>query len=246
MRISGKPILRLLGNTLIGLGLLLMVGVGGGYAYSLYMEQQVRSDPWLSQAQAAWEETATPSTVQAEATAGPVVTATPMIGIAPARPALTPTPTPRTYAPAVGMRIPSIGVDSRVVEVGLVNGEYEVPRFYVGHYTGTSAPGEPGNGVYTGHVESLDKGQVFARLSSVKIGEEIQIYSADGVWRYRITEIKIVPYDDLSVMQPTPDTRVTLITCTGTYDWATRQYTHRFIVTAKLVTPVVPEKMGAR
>lgn len=229
----------------MGLGLLLMVGVGAGYAFSYYMEQQVRSDPWLSQVQAAWEGTATPSP-EAAATPEPVTSVTPAAMSPAATPTVAPTPTPRSYAPAAGMRIPSIGVDSRVVEVGLVNGEYEVPRFYVGHYKGTSAPGEPGNGVYTGHVESLDKGQVFARLPTLEVGEEILLYSTDGVWRYRVLEIKKVPYDDLSVMEPTPDARVTLITCTGTYDWATRQYTHRLIVTARLFVPAEPERYGAR
>lgn len=251
-----------LGNVLIGVGLLLVAGVGVAYAYSYYMDQQARSDPWLQQLQVAWqgatpapepEPTAAP---EPEATATPAPEATPTRGAVAtptgaatatpsptARPTQRPAPTAtavpytasREYPGGVGMRIPSIGVDSRIVPVGVVDGDYEVPRFYVGWYRDTAKPGEKGNGIYTGHVESLDKGQVFANLPYIKVGQDILLYTPEGIWRYRVSEKVTVPNDNVAVMEQTDDHRITLITCTGTFDWTVRQYTHRLIVTAKLV-----------
>jgi LPXTG-site transpeptidase (sortase) family protein len=254
-----------MGNVLIGVGLLLMLGVGAAYGYSYYMEQQARSDPWLAQVQAAWQSTPTseptieptatptleptatptlaPTTLSATQTPAPTATATPVPTRAPtATPKPAPTAAPKGYPNGIGMRIPALGIDSRIVDVGVVDGEFEVPRFYVGWYRHTAKPGEPGNGIYTGHVESLDKGQVFANLPYAKPGQDILLYTPEGIWRYRISELKKVPNDDVSVMEPTDDNRITLITCIGTYDWSQRQYTHRLVVSAMLVNTDGPER----
>lgn len=248
VRGKGRPRLLVIGNVLMLAGTLLMVGVGIAYGYSFLMEQQARSDPWMAQVQAGWQQGSGTPEVPADPTpdpAGPAVAASGTAAAAAgAQPTVSgkPVGTPPAVPPPVGMRIPAAGVDSRIVEVGIVEGEYEVPRFYVGWYRHTARPGQRGNGVYTGHVESLDKGQVFARLPSVKTGQDIFLYTAEGFWRYRISEIKTVRNDDITVMQPTTDYRITLITCTGTFDWASRQYSHRFVVVAKLVNDSGPER----
>ena len=226
----------LLGNLLIAFGLATVVGVAALYGYNYYAAEQARADPLLQQLEA---------TAQAEPTSSPVAPAAVATGenataraSATAIPAATPasaaTPTPRTYAPAEAIRIPAIDVNARVAEVGVQNGEYVVPKFVVGHYVGTANPGEPGNGVYVGHVESLSSGNVFADLAKIKKGQEVLLYTGDGLWRYRVSEIAQVPYDDVAVMAPTADTRITLITCTGDWDVRLHQYTLRLIVIAQL------------
>ena len=119
--------------------------------------------------------------------------------------------------------------------------EFEVPKFYVGHYAATARPGASGNGVYSGHVESLSSGNVFANLPAIKVGAEVLLYTEEGLWRYRVTETLKVRYDDLSVMEPTFDPRITLITCIGTWDPGMRQYTHRFIAIAEPIGAAGPE-----
>ena len=241
-----------LGNVLIGLGALAVLGTAALYAYSLYRERQARADPWLAEVQAAWYERAPGAGVVPEAS--PAVADGEAAAPAPeptgaAAPTATATAnataTPRVYPLAVGIRIPAIDVDSRVVEVGVRNGEYEVPKFYVGHYLDTAKPGERGNGVYTGHVESLESGNVFAGLGRIERGDEVFLYTSEGVWLYRVAETKVVRNDDLSVMAPSSDHRITLITCTGTFDVRTRQYTHRFVAIGELVNEGEPLRAGA-
>ena len=62
------------------------------------------------------------------------------------------------------MRIPHIGVNSPVMEMGLQGGEYQVPSFDVGHHVDSANPGQPGNSVYNGHLETINAGHIFARL----------------------------------------------------------------------------------
>ncbi len=243
--------LLLVSNLLIASGVLLILVVGGLYAYDYYEEQRARADPWLQQVQAAWLR----QTPQLTATAAPTAAteATSIVAqptTAGASPTTAPSPTPAAtpappvHPPAVGIRIPSIGVDSRVVAVGVKNGEYEVPKFYVGHYQGTAQPGERGNGVYSGHVESAQSGNVFANLGQLKLGQDILLYTEEGIWQYRVSETKTVRNNDLSVMAATPDYRITLVTCAGTFNLIERQYSHRFIVVAELVNTAGPRLPG--
>jgi LPXTG-site transpeptidase (sortase) family protein len=239
------------GNFLIAIGAVVVLGTAAIYAYAFYLERQARSDPWLAEVTAAWDERASSAGAEPEAlpavSGGEVAAPSPEAADA-AAPLATatasPTAAPRAYPPPVGIRIPAIDVDSRVVEVGINNGEYEVPKFYVGHYRETANPGEIGNGVYTGHVESLESGNVFAGLGQIEPDDEVFLYTSEGAWIYRIVETKVVRNDDLSVMAPSPDRRITLITCAGTFDVGTRQYTHRFIATGKLVNEGKPLRAG--
>jgi sortase (surface protein transpeptidase) len=48
-----------------------------------------------------------------------------------------------------------------------------------------------------------------------------------------VTEVKLVPPSDVSVMDPTPDPTLTLITCGGTFDPVKREFSDRLIVVAK-------------
>lgn len=141
---------------------------------------------------------------------------------------------PRTYAPAVRLRIPSVGIDARVVQVGIVNGEFEVPKFAVGHYRGTALPGEPGNGVYAGHVSSISSGNVFANLHRTTVGADVLLQTPHGVLRYVVTAVRVVPRTWMEALAPTPNATVTLIACTGQWDWQMRDYLERLIVRAEL------------
>jgi LPXTG-site transpeptidase (sortase) family protein len=231
------PRVRLLANILLALGAILLLGGAGSYGYSYYLEQQARSDPWLQQLEEKWQATSPASAAAPDdATTASSLALEPTVPAeAAASPPVQVTPTPRVYPEAVGMRIPSIGVDSRVISVGVVDGEYEVPRFAVGHYSDTARPGLVGNGVYSGHLESIASGNVFARLPEIELGAEVQVFTEEGIWRYEVKGIKTVKNDDLSVMAPADNEVITLITCTGRFDPAARQYTHRLIVTAEPV-----------
>ena len=99
----------------------------------------------------------------------------------PRRPVVTPTATAEIPPPpADAMRIPAIGLEARVVDVSVEGDALPVPAFAVGHEAMSGRPGERKNGVYFGHLDSLASGNVFARLSELKVDDEIWLHSAWG------------------------------------------------------------------
>jgi sortase A len=80
-----------------------------------------------------------------------------------------------------------------------------------GHVPGTALPGSdgpPNNCVITGHRDSH-----FRRLGWLKRGNTVELETLSGRTKYRIVERKIVQPDAVSVLAPTPQPRLTLITC---------------------------------
>lgn len=136
--------------------------------------------------------------------------------------------------PATRIVISSIGVDAKVVELGtkLENGElvWETPDHAVGHHKGTANPGEVGNMVLSGHISSplRNEGNVFARLPDIAIGALVTVYTDGAQYDYEVKSKRVVLPSEVSVMDPTPDQTLTMITCVP--NWV---YTHRLVVIAK-------------
>lgn len=131
--------------------------------------------------------------------------------------------------------IPRIGVDTSVMEVGIQNGEYQVASFDVGHHADSVNPGAPGNSVYNGHLETIDAGRVFARLKELAVGDAVYLYTRTERYAWVVDTVRTVPNTESSFVAPTPDTRITLYTCDGTFDPRSGDYTHRRVVVGKLV-----------
>jgi LPXTG-site transpeptidase (sortase) family protein len=145
------------------------------------------------------------------------------------RPPPTATPTP---IPVVIRRVvsKSIELDAPVVESKIENGEWEVPKFVAGHLEGTALPGAGSNIVLSGHVQSISSGNVFANIEKLKVGDEVVLRTNVGDVTYRIEGRNIVKNDDISVVQPSKREELTLITCTGTWNPLTRDYSHRWVI----------------
>ncbi|MBI2862927.1 MAG: class F sortase [Chloroflexi bacterium] len=130
--------------------------------------------------------------------------------------------------------IPSLGVDSRVVEVGIQGGEYEVQAFAVGHYEDSANPGQPGNMLLWGHVDSLNLGNVFANLGLLAEGDPLYLQSGREWYKYVVQRKQAVPRDRVDVLGGSQEPIATLVACTGGWDWTIRDYPERLIVTAAL------------
>jgi LPXTG-site transpeptidase (sortase) family protein len=98
------------------------------------------------------------------------------------------------------------------IQKGLENG--------VVHYPGTARPGQAGNFFLTGHssyfpwAAGLYK-SVFARLSSLNVGDEYWVYYGGDKHRYIVQEKKEVSPSDVTVLdQPLSKRISTLMTCT--------------------------------
>ncbi|HEY7062655.1 MAG TPA: class F sortase [Chloroflexota bacterium] len=133
------------------------------------------------------------------------------------------------------MAIPRLRVDSAVTDVGVHDGAYDVPLWDVGHHADSRNPGEPGNSVFNGHLETLHAGKVFARLAELTPGDAIYVYTPGYLLAWRVETVASVPNDDTGFVQPTADRRITLYTCTGRWDPLAHDYTERFVVVARLV-----------
>ncbi len=141
----------------------------------------------------------------------------------------------RGYGPPEWMAIPRLQLSSAVSEVGVEHGEYDVPLWTVGHHADSSEPGAPGNSIYNGHVETLHAGRVFAHLKDLAPGDAVYVYTPTYRLAWRVDSVESVPNDDTRFLQPTPDRRITLYTCTGHWDPLARDYTERLVVVARLV-----------
>jgi sortase A len=149
------------------------------------------------------------------------------------------TPTPEARLPITHLVIASIGLDTDVVAAPLVQSDgaqtWQVPAFKAGHADATAGAGQRGNAVLMGHVSSLHSGDVFKNLDHVQVGDEVQVFSAERRFTYRVYETRSVPRTDVAMVEPTSEPIISLFTCTGVWDPVAWDFTQRFFVRARLV-----------
>ena len=138
--------------------------------------------------------------------------------------AVTPLPVP-TPGPehATRIQIPAIGVDAPVVE----GDDWEALKQGAGHHIGSADPGEQGNCVISAHNDIF--GEIFRRLSDASLGDEAVVHTVSRVYRYVVTQSRIIEPEEVSVMSPTSGPVLTLISC---HPYGVD--THRIVVTAEL------------
>jgi LPXTG-site transpeptidase (sortase) family protein len=137
--------------------------------------------------------------------------------------------------PARRLIIPTIGLDTKVIQLGTRldrRGQiaWETAPFAVGQHKGLAGPGQNGNMVLSGHISSPAEGAVFHNLPELKVGEGVVVATEERQYLYRVTDVKTVTPDQVSVLDQTPDPTATLITCVPD-----GIYSHRLVVTARLV-----------
>jgi len=153
-----------------------------------------------------------------------------------------PQPAPHKVARPVSLTIPSIGVRTGLVHLGLTSsGALQVPSSttVAGWYTGSARPGATGAAVIVGHIDSLTGPGVFFRLRLLHPGSRVYIRRADGTLAvFEVTSVRSYPkarFPTAAVYGPVPDAELRLITCGGAFDYATGHYLSNVIVSATLV-----------
>src|SRR5215212_3248520 len=231
-----------LGNLFMLIGVVLLLYVGGIYVQADYDRYAARGDtdlPAPVAVSAPAEDEPAPFTapvlnaVTGGTSEGQVVGAVPDSAQAAKSPTVT------------RVAIPSIGVDSKVVEVGWdveQQGDqqvavWQVAKYAVGQHRGSANPGEGGNVVLAGHVGGY--GKVFKDLVYVKLGDQITLYSNGQQYLYTVQKRLLVTEDGVSPEQhaanaqliaPTDREVVTLVTC-----WPAQgrdKFTQRVVVQA--------------
>ena len=77
-----------------------------------------------------------------------------------------------------------------------------------GHIEDTPFPGQPGNVGIAGHRDT-----VFRPLRNIKVGDPLELATAEHTYRYRISKTLIVGPDDVYVLDATDQPTLTLVTC---------------------------------
>ncbi len=139
--------------------------------------------------------------------------------------------------------LPTIKLDTGVVELGWstsknkagqVFSEWDVPQYAAGWHKNSAEPGQEGNVVLSGHNNIL--GAVFRELDQLKRGDTAILYVGNESFEYSIDKVMIVPERTASAeqriengqwIQPTPEERLTLVSC-----WPRDDNSHRIIVIA--------------
>lgn len=104
-----------------------------------------------------------------------------------------------------------------------------------GHLSDTPRPWEPGNSAIAAHRDGL-----FRPLKDIRAGDQVIVRTTRGDFEYRVRDTKIVKPDDLSVLAPSENHTLTLITC---YPFAYIGHApKRFIVHADRITAPPPPR----
>jgi sortase (surface protein transpeptidase) len=145
----------------------------------------------------------------------------------------------------VQVRIPAIGVDSRLAPIGLTStGEIQTPpldRDSHAYWLDVSpTPGQLGPSVIIGHVDSAAYGPaVFFRLGDMRQHDKIYVTRADhevAVFEVqRVVEYKKASFPTLSVYGNTDYPALRLITCGGAFDPSIHSYESNIVVYAELL-----------
>jgi hypothetical protein len=139
---------------------------------------------------------------------------------------------PRTVAPkprpgpAYSLAIPRVGIKSAVKPT-----PWDPPDFVVGQLRGSANVTE-GNTLLIGHLRGPG-GDVFGHLDRVKLGDEVVAVSRGLEYRFVASSIAVLPNTDQTPLQATDTPRLTLMTCTGTWNPITDEYSHRLWVIAE-------------
>lgn len=180
---------KVLSPLLLVLGIGLLTYVGNAY-FGMYEEQKQLTEEWELRASALQHPApaaGVPAAKVATVSAAQKIASTDML---------------------TRVVIPRISLDAIVVEGVSKQALAKGP----GHMEETATPGERGNAVITGHRDTF-----FRHIVELNKGDDILIRRQGQVFRFQVTGKKIVWPQDVSVIRPTPDPRLTLITCYPTY-----------------------------
>ncbi|MBQ1031978.1 class F sortase [Micromonospora sp. SD19] len=142
------------------------------------------------------------------------------------------------------IEIPRIGVDATIMSLGTnPDGTVQVPPLdkadQAGWYEPGASPGETGNAVIVGHVDSAVLGPaVFFDLGALTPGDTITVRRADGVpASFTVDSVTSYPktaFPTELVYGPSDRPGLRVVTCGGQFDQAAKSYPDNIVVFATL------------
>ncbi|MFN8639468.1 MAG: sortase [Dehalococcoidia bacterium] len=153
--------------------------------------------------------------------------------------AAAPRPTPRPAPQVVRVRIPALGVDAPIQQMGFdaaCRDGGATNAATVAWYGFTAMPGDLGNAVLAGHVTWGGSRAVFNQLSALHAGDSVEVRTGDGDVRYVVQRLLLLqpedrrhPGDHRTARWPRD---VDAHHLRGSFDPTVREYDHRVIVFA--------------
>lgn len=139
--------------------------------------------------------------------------------------------------------IEKIQVNSLIQRVGVdQHNKIAVPNnvHLAAWFTESVQPGKTGLSIIDAHVSGRSTDGLFKNLDQLSAGDEFSVERGDGsLLRYSVLETKTVPEpesaDILFSQNPKVKSQLNLITCGGSFDRASNQYTDRTIVSSELI-----------
>jgi hypothetical protein len=146
----------------------------------------------------------------------------------------------------VSVDIPAIGVHSNLLHLGVnSDGTIQVPSLstHAGEaawYKYSATPGQIGASVIEGHVDSYRGPAVFFRLGALRPGDTVNVQLADGTTAiFRVTGVRQYSksgFPAKAIYGATDYAALRLITCGGTFDYATGHYLSSTVVFTSLIS----------
>ncbi|MFD4377591.1 class F sortase [Streptomyces sp. NPDC058486] len=136
--------------------------------------------------------------------------------------------------------IPEIGLTAKIVSVGTAEGgtiAMPTDADQAGWYHGSPTPGEHGNTLVVGHLDSSNGPAAFYGLGALRNGDRITLTRHDRTKvTFTVTRMAVYPKGDFpsqSVYAPTLQPQLTLITCAD-WDRSRKRYRSNLVVTGHL------------
>ncbi|MHC2998214.1 sortase [Microbacterium sp. HJ5] len=126
------------------------------------------------------------------------------------------------------MHIPRFGADYAVPMAGGVTRANTLDPIGIGHYPGTSMPGEAGNFAVAAHRTTW--GKPFNRIAELRVGDAIVVETEEGWYTYRFRTLEYVTPDEVEVLLPVPQALdvpagtpyITMTSCSPMFSMAER------------------------
>jgi LPXTG-site transpeptidase (sortase) family protein len=139
---------------------------------------------------------------------------------------------PRTMAPRPrpgpisALRIPSLRISAAVVPT-----TWDPPAFVIGEVRGSADVGL-GNSVLVGHLTGA-AGAIFKDLHQLQPGDPIIATSRGIEYTFEVSDVQTRPAADSALTAASAQPRLTLMTCTGTWDPIGRNFSDRLWIIAE-------------
>jgi hypothetical protein len=146
----------------------------------------------------------------------------------------------------ISMTIQAANVDAQIESAEIIQGKMSEPTgpYVIAWYADTGKLGQPANLVFSGHLDYYDVGEaVFFHLSELSAGDDVTITGDDDEdYAYTVDWVRTYTQDELDetavkdIVGATDTEQITLITCSGEFDFDHGIYHDRTVARASRST----------